>query len=130
MATKLPKLKGLGGVREISRRIRGSDVIYDNRDALASELINLATANVSDIMEWDAAGNTKVKASKDISETAIGAIKKIRVTPDGCLELEMIDRVKVLQLLAKSAGILDREVNSDRPSVVEIQMVGPGEEKK
>ena len=68
--------------------------------------------------------------SKDISETAIGAIKKIRVTPDGGLELEMIDRVKVLQLLAKSAGILDREVNSDRPSVVEIQMVGPGEEKK
>ena len=41
------------------------------------------------------------------------------------VEIEMIDKVRVLQMLAKSAGILDRTPESEKPSVIEVNMVGP-----
>ena len=37
----------------------------------------------------------------------------------------MVDKVRVFQMLSKGAGILDKQVDSDKPSVVEVQMVGP-----
>ena len=39
----------------------------------------------------------------------------------------MIDKVRVLQMLAKSAGILDRTPESEKPSVIEVNMVGPND---
>ena len=126
----MARLKGFGGIREINRRIKGSDVIVDNRDALATELISLGTSKITDILSWNDQGEVDVKASKDIPDYALSAIKKIRVLPGDGLEVEMIDKVRVLQLLAKSAGLLDREQNANRPSVVEIKMLGPEEEEE
>ena len=75
----MSRIKGFGGIREINRRIKGSDVIVDNRDALATELINLGTSKITDILTWNEQGEVDVKASKDIPDYALSAIKKIRV---------------------------------------------------
>ena len=69
-----------------------------------------------------------MKELSDIPEQALSAIKKIKVTPmrsGNQVEVEMIDKVRVLQMVAKSAGILDRTPESEKPSVIEINMVGP-----
>ncbi len=123
----LPRLENFASVRQIKRKIKGSDVIYKNREALASELINIGTANISDVVEWEG-GVAKVKDVKDIPEHALSAIKKIRILKDGTLDIEMVDKVRVLQMLAKSAGLLDTENESDRPAVIDIKMVGPTKE--
>ena len=142
----IPSLKDLGSVRQIKRRIGQSDVIYDNRDKLAQDIIDdgistlegqtidLATAKISDVMSWDDKGNVQVKATHEISPAVLGAIKKIRVIPnaDGhnAIEIEMIDKVRILQTLAKASGLLEQERNIDKPAVVEVKMVGPSDDKK
>ena len=110
-----------------SNFLYSSEVIYKNRDALASELINIGTANISDVVTWDN-GLAKVKDVKDIPEHALSAIKRIRILKDGTLDIEMVDKVRVLQLLAKSAGLLDTETEGDKPAVIDIKMVGPTKE--
>ena len=126
---QFPNLKELGPVRSVKRKVGGSDVIFDNRDKLAQELINLSTAKISDVMSWDAEGNITVKPSADIPDSVLTAIKKIRIvpTPDGrnAIDIEMIDKVRVLQTLAKASGLLDQDKTSDKPAVVEVKMVGP-----
>jgi hypothetical protein len=113
----------------VKRKVGGSDVIFDNRDKLAQELINLSTAKISDVMSWDAEGNITVKSSADIPDSVLTAIKKIRIvpTPDGrnAIDIEMIDKVRVLQTLAKASGLMDQDKTSDKPAVVEVKMVGP-----
>ena len=126
---QFPNLKELGSVRSVKRKVGGSDVIFDNRDKLAQELINLSTAKISDVMSWDAEGNITVKPSADIPDSVLTAIKKIGIvpTPDGrnAIDIEMIDKVRVLQTLAKASGLLDQDKTSDKPAVVEVKMVGP-----
>ena len=125
----LPNLKNFASVRQIKRRIKGREVIYQNRESLAQELINLGTANITDIVAWDKDEEgmtiTEVKDIKDIPKSALGAIKRIRILQDGTLDIEMIDKVRVLQMLAKSAGLLDAEQDADKPGVIDIKMVGP-----
>ena len=129
---QFPNLKELGSVRSVKRKEGGSDVIFDNRDKLAQELINLSTAKISDVMSWDAEGNVTVKPSASIPDHVLTAIKKIRIvpTPDGrnAIDIEMIDKVRVLQTLAKASGLLDQDKTSDNPAVVEVKMVGPKDE--
>ena len=129
----LPNLKIFASVRQIKRRIKGSEVIYQNRESLAQELINLGTANITDIVSWDKDEEgktiTEVRNIKDIPKSALGAIKRIRILQDGTLDIEMIDKVRVLQMLAKSAGLLDAEQDADKPAVIDIKMVGPSEDK-
>ena len=86
---QFPNLKELGSVRSVRRKIGGSDVIFDNRDKLAQELINLSTAKISDVLSWDEEGNIKVKSSASIPDSVLTAIKKIRIVPtaDGKLSL-------------------------------------------
>lgn len=124
MARKVPKVSGLGGVREISRRLKGSDLIFENREAIAAELMGLGSANITDVMTWDKEGNVRVKEPDEIPPNALSAIKRIRVI-NGGIDIEMVDKVRVFQMLSKGAGILDKQVDSDKPSVVEVQMVGP-----
>ena len=125
----LPNLKNFASVRQIKRRIKGREVIYQNRESLAQELINLGTANITDIVSWstDEKGKTitEVRDIKDIPKSALGAIKRIRILQDGTLDIEMIDKVRVLQTLAKASGLLDQDKTSDKPAVVEVKMVGP-----
>lgn len=127
----LPNLKNFASVRAIKRKIKGSDVIYKNREALAQELINLGTANITDIITWanaeDGTTVTEVKDIQDIPKSSLAAIKRIRVLQDGTLDIEMVDKVRVLQMLAKSAGLLDVEQDGDKPAVIDIKMVGPNE---
>jgi len=129
----LPNLKNFASVRAIKRKIKGSDVIYKNREALAQELINLGTANITDIITWanaeDGSTVTEVKDIQDIPKASLAAIKRIRVLQDGTLDIEMVDKVRVLQMLAKSAGLLDVEQDGDKPAVIDIKMVGPSEDK-
>ena len=126
----VPKMGNLGGVREISKKLKGSDVIFENREQIAEALMGLATAKITDILDWDDEGNVQVMNPRDIPEHALQSIRKIRAVPVGDigkmqLEVEMIDKVRVLQMVAKSAGILDRTPESEKPSVIEINMVGP-----
>jgi hypothetical protein len=76
-------------------------------------------------MEWDDEGKVKVKASKDIPDHALQAIKSIKVNKDGNLELELYDKVGVLRLLAKASGLLDNPDESDKPSVIGINIKPP-----
>ena len=93
----------------------------------------MGTANITDIVSWDKDEEgktiTEVKDIKDIPKSALGAIKRIRILQDGTLDIEMIDKVRVLQMLAKSAGLLDAEQDADKPAVIDIKMVGPSEDK-
>ena len=129
---KVPKTPAYA-MGKINKRIRGSKIIYENRDELAMELMRLGSAKITDVIDWDDQGNVNVKPIEEIPDNALTAIKKIKVTPSAkgdILEVEMIDKVRVLQLLAKSAGLLDAEKEIDKPSVVSIEMVMPGDEKQ
>ena len=114
---------------EIRKRLRGSSIIYDNRDALAEEMLRLAGSKITDVVDIED-GTVRLKDIDDIPEHALSAIKKIKITPTrngDQVEVELIDKVRVLQMLAKSAGLLDQEKEVDKPSVVAIEMVMPGE---
>ena len=126
----MKKVQGIKGIRQITRRIKGSNVIMNNRDRLAQELVSLGTSDITDIMSWDDEGNVEIKASKDIKPEALRSIKKIRVLPGQGIEVELIDKVRVLQMLSKSAGLLDQEKESEKPAVVDVTMVLPGEKNE
>jgi hypothetical protein len=126
----VPPVGRFGGVGEIRKRLRGSQIIYDNRDGLATEMLGIAKAKVTDIFDWNGK-KLELKDAKDIPDHALAAIKKIKITPtqsgEDVIEVELLDKVRVFQLLAKSAGLLDTEKDGDKPAVVDIQMVMPEE---
>ena len=120
-----------GGVKALEMRLKGrSSVIAHNKEAVAQTLVDIASANLTDVVTWNDQGEVKVKSSADIPDATASAIKKIRVTRskngEPVLELEMHDKVSVLKVLAKSAGLLEPiPAESKTPSVVGIKMVGP-----
>jgi hypothetical protein len=120
-----------GGIRALERRLRGRcDVIEQNKEGVAQALLDLASAKLTDVIEWDAEGNVKVRPSADIPDNVAAAIKKVRVSRnkdgDPTLELEMHDKISVLRILAKSAGLLEPpDRGPDTPSVIGIKIVGP-----
>ena len=120
-----------GGVKKLEDRLRGrSEVIAQNKDGIAQTLIDIARANLTDVIQWNEQGEVKVKASADIPDAVAQAIKKVKVTRskngDPTLEIEMHDKVSVLRVLAKSAGLLEPvKDESSAPSVVGITMHGP-----
>ena len=125
-----PPLDRFGGIRIVQRRIQKSEIIEHSKDKVAQELIDIATANINDIVDWDDTGYVKVKNAADISEAAIKAIKKIKMTPTAMgpqIEGELHDKVSVLRVLAKASGLLEQQENMDKPSVVGIIMHGPAE---
>ncbi len=125
-------MNNLGGVRDIKKKLRGSDVIFENREKLAEALLSISQAKVTDVVDWDDQGKVTIKDMDQIPEHALQSIKKIKARPVGEnyeVEIEMIDKVRVLQMLAKSAGILDKEHESEKPSVIEVNMVGPTDGK-
>ncbi len=67
-----------------------------------------------------------VKAAHQIPEHALTAIKSIKqkVDRDGnsTLEIELYDKVGVLRILAKASGLLDNPDESDKPSVIGINI--------
>lgn len=134
ISKQVPSVKNWGGVRSIQKRLERSQTIMENREAVAYALLCMANTKLTDIMSWDDEGNIKVKASKDIPEHALQAIKSIkantRTEKDGSsyttLDIEMYDKVGVLRLLAKASGLLDNpEAESDKPSVIGINIKAP-----
>jgi len=125
LSTQIPSMQNWGGIRSIQKRLERSATIMENKEAVAYSLLCMANTKITDIMEWDEEGKIQVKASKDIPEHALQAIKTIRVNKDGNLELELYDKVGVLRLLAKASGLLDNPDDSDRPSVIGINIKPP-----
>ena len=128
-----PSIKNWGGVRTVQQRLGGSTTIAKNREAVAYALLTIANTKLTDIMQWDEQGNIQVKASKDIPEHALQAIKSIKVNEKhdkdgGCvrtLDIELYDKVGVLRILAKASGLLDTVEESDKPSVIGINVKAP-----
>ena len=130
----IPPLTNWGGVRSVQRRLERSTTIVANKEAVAFALLSMANTKLTDIMSWDEAGNVTVKASHLIPEHALHAIKSIKVNSkkdsDGnvysTLDIELYDKVGVLRLLAKAAGLLDNpDDGSEKPSVIDINVVAP-----
>jgi hypothetical protein len=122
-------LTSFGGTRTLQRRLERSNTLIQNREAVSYALLCMANTKLTDIMTWDEDGQVKVKASRDIPEHALQAIKKIqvRVDKDGnnTLEIELYDKVGVLRLLAKASGLLDNPDENDKPSVIDVNVVAP-----
>ena len=119
-----------GGIRPLTKRLGRNQIIERNRDGIATELICLGVTKLTDFMSWDENGKVRIKASRDIPEGAMKALKKIKVTVDkegnNTLEIELYDKVAALRVLARAAGLLDTpEDDSDKPSVIGINMTGP-----
>jgi hypothetical protein len=127
--TQIPSVAGWGGTRSIERRLERSATLAGNREAVSYALLCMANTKITDIMTWDEAGNVKVKASHLIPEHALTAIKNIRVKSDrdgnSTLEIELYDKVGVLRILAKASGLLDNPEESDKPSVIGINVKAP-----
>ena len=99
------------------------------------DLLGLYSAKVTDVVDIvhreDGSTSVDLKDVGDIPENALRAIRKIKVTPTRHgeqVEVEMIDKVRIGQMLAKSAGLLDNEKEIDKPGVVSIEMVMPKED--
>lgn len=127
---QIPSVAGWGGTRTIQRRLERSATLAGNREAVAYALLCMANTKITDIMDWDDAGNVRVKRASDIPEHALQAIKNIRVKTDregnSTLEVELYDKVGVLRILAKASGLLDNPDESDKPSVIGITVKAPG----
>ena len=123
-----PPLDRFGGIRVVQRRLKKSEVIEHNKENVAQELIDIATANIADIVWWDDQGNVTVKDPKNIPKAAIKAIKKIKMIPTKAgpqLEVELHDKVSVLRIMVKASGMLDNPENEDKPSIVGINLQSP-----
>mgnify|MGYP005670390853 FL=1 len=128
----IPPVGRFGGIGDLQKRLRGSQIIYDNRDDLARVMLQIASAKITDIVTWEN-GVSTLKDVKDINEAALNAIKRVKLTPTkqgDVIDIEMVDKVRVMQMLAKSSGLLDQEKDGDKPAVVSIEMVMPEEKKK
>jgi hypothetical protein len=126
---QIPSMQNWGGIRSITKRLERSATIMENREAVAYTLLCMANTKITDIMEWDAAGNVVVKGAKDIPEHALQAIKNIRQRTDkdgnSTIEIELFDKIGVLRILAKASGLLDAPDESDKPSVIGVNIKPP-----
>jgi hypothetical protein len=126
---QIPSMQNWGGIRTITKRLERSATITENREAVAYTLLCMANTKITDIMEWDESGNITVKSAKDIPDHALQAIKNIKQKTDkdgnSTIEIEMFDKIGVLRILAKASGLLDAPDDSDKPSVIGVNIRPP-----
>jgi len=124
-----PRLDELGGVRALQKSMERSRAVVANREAIAFELLSMATTRMTDLVEWDSQGNVRVKSVEEMPVHATAAIKKVVMTRgkegESRMEVEMFDKVQVLRVLAKASGLLDKAESDDKPSVIDVQLVRP-----
>lgn len=129
LKNQIPSMQNWGGIRSITKRLERSATIVENREAVAYTLLCMANTKITDIMEWDETGNITVKSAKDIPEHALQAIKNIKQRTDkegnSTIEIEMFDKIGVLRILAKASGLLDAPDESDKPSVIGVNIKPP-----
>jgi|TARA_R110000823_G_scaffold283636_2_gene401816 hypothetical protein len=121
----IPSLSGYGGVRALQKKLERSTTLAANKEAVSYSLLCMANTKITDIMQWDDQGNISFKASNDISEQALQSIKSIKIDKTGQMQIEMFDKVGVLRILAKASGLLDNPEQSDKPSVIGINIKPP-----
>jgi len=121
----IPSLAGYGGVKTLQKNLERSTTLAANREAVAYSLLSIANTKITDFMEWDETGKVRVKPSRDIPEHALQAIKSIKIDKDGQIAIEMWDKPGVLRILAKASGLLDNPEESDKPSVIGINIKEP-----
>ena len=121
MSSKRPPIARFGGVRNIQRRISRSETLVRHKEDVANELITIGTSNITDIINLDGT----IKPIKEIPEHALRTIKKLTVTKDGSVSIELHDKVSVLRIMAKASGMLDNPENEDKPSIVGINLQSP-----
>lgn len=129
----LPSLEGWGGIRSVHQRLKRSETLIQNREAVSYALLSMANTKLTDIMSWDDQGNIQVKPSDQIPEHALHAIKSIKVNErtdkngevQRTLDIELFDKVGVLRLLAKASGLLDNNNDDEKPSVIGIHVQAP-----
>ena len=115
------------------QRLKRSETLIQNREAVSYALLSMANTKLTDIMSWDEQGNIQVKPSDQIPEHALHAIKSIKVNErtdkngevQRTLDIELFDKVGVLRLLAKASGLLDNNNDEERPSVIGINIQSP-----
>lgn len=115
-------------VRKIRRELTSQD---DNkRQAVLGELELLGGSKITDVLQWDSAGNVYLTATNELPDHVRRAIKKVKVTPnkDGqnSIEVEMHDKIAALRLLAKHHGLMEATDDTNRPSIIGINLHGPG----
>lgn len=135
VSEQIPSLKNWGGVRSVQKRLERSSTITGNREAIAYQMVSMAMTNITHIATWDDQGRLRVKTASEIPEHALASIKKIsaRVDREGnsYLEVELYDKVALLRLLAKASGLLDSpDDGSDKPSVIDVNVVAPDREAR
>ena len=111
----------------LQKRIKRSQIIDHSKDAVAQELVDLSTSNITDIIDWEN-GKIRLKEISEIPEKALRSIKKIRVygKENNNFEVEMHDKIRSLQTVAKAAGLLEQEKSDDdKPAVIGIKIEGP-----
>ena len=133
----LADLNGWGGIELPAGKRPPGRLIRRKGKEIEKELLLLAGVSITEIVSWEnnAAGDPvlKLKSIEDIPFHARRAIRKVKVTPgrDGAaptVEVELFDKVKLLQILAQAAGVLDKPEGKDQgrlPSVIDMKMVGP-----
>ena len=117
----IPPVGRFGGARLLQRLIGLSETLAQNKEAVATELIAMGTARITDIINLSTG---EIKPMADIPDEALASIKKVTVGQHGTT-IEMFDKVSVLRVLAKASGLLDVESNVDKPSIIGINMKGP-----
>jgi hypothetical protein len=115
-------------VRKIRRELTSQD--NDKRAAVLGELELLGGSKITDVLQWDSAGNIYLTATNELPDHVRRAIKKVKVTPnkDGqnSIEVEMHDKISALRLLAKHHGLMEATDDTNRPSIIGINLHGPG----
>lgn len=129
-----PDLKDFGGIRSTKQAIRRSATIMANRECIAYEILAMASTKITDVMEWDEAGNVTLIPSAKLSHVHARMIKSVeqkfdkhgRVTST---KLELFDKVALLRLSAQAAGMLRNDQDGDKPAVTGVVMRGPKKRK-
>jgi hypothetical protein len=119
-----------GNAPALAKRLKTSNVIAENKEAIANLALTMAGTVMTDFVTWDQYGNVAVKASADIPDQKLHGLKKIKqtVNKDGAsvLEIELVDKVQVLRILTKAAGLDNPQTDEDdRPSILGINIKAP-----
>jgi hypothetical protein len=98
------------------------------REAVVQELEAIGAGEATDVIQWDDMGRVTLTPSDQLSERAKRAIKKVKVTPNqfgNQIEVEMHDKLSALRLLAKHRGLLEPNSDTQKPSMIGINITGP-----
>jgi hypothetical protein len=98
------------------------DIATPKRDAVLQELEAVAASSITDVLWWDNAGNVSVRPSEDLA----GHVKAVTPTMHGNqIEIEMHDKMRALNTLAKHYGLMEVVQDENRPSIIGINLHGP-----